>query len=193
MNLNLKSMAAAVEKLLNKADAEFKEQLESLKATVNGTLTQLQADLATAQASIASLSTAKEELETQLQALTANLSDKNKELLAVNDWLTDACLNGKLLDLKLADDATAEQKREAALKIPLADKQKAYQGALNSAFAKAGLPVSTLPTPPAGAALAQAHAGAKRMKMEAFRALSPKEQSDFCALVRKGEAVLEMD
>ena len=137
-------MAAAVEKLLGLANVEFKAELESLKATVTGTLTQLQADLATAQASIASLGNEKAAFEATISELTAKLSASNNEFLGFNDLLTAACLNGKLLDLKLKDGATEDEIKSAALAIPVADKCKLYQGALNAAFAKANLPNSTL-------------------------------------------------
>ena len=170
-------MAAAVEKLLGRADVEFKAELESLKATVTGTLTQLQADLATAQASIASLGNEKAAFEATISELTGKLSASNNEFLGFNDLLTAACLNGKLLDLKLKDGATEDEIKSAALAIPVADKFKLYQGALNAAFAKANLPNSTLPaapvTPPA------ASNGATGMKREAYFKMTPQAQLEF--------------
>ena len=191
--MNLKDLIAKVTGLEARATEAFKAELAQLKADVTGTIEQLKAELATATASLTSLGAEKAGLEATISELNAKASDHNKEFLGFNDFLTEACLNGKLLDLKLAADATPEQIKAAALAVPVADKFKAYQGALNAAFAKAGLPNKTLPTPPAGAALPSAAAGAKKIKLTDFRSLNPKQQSDFCAAVRKGEAVLEMD
>lgn len=191
--MTLKDLIAKVTTLSAKVDATLREEVNTLKAQVEGALTDALAQVKDLTAKLSGLEAEKGELNTQISTLTNNLSDKNKELLAFNDALTDACLNGKLLDLKTAADAKPDDIRAAALAVPMTEKFKAYQGALNAAFAKAGLPNSTLPTPPAGAALPSAQAGARKMKMSDFRNLNPKDQSDFCAAVRKGQAVLDMD
>jgi chromosome segregation ATPase len=131
--MNLKSMAAAVEKLLGKADAEFKSELETLKATVSGTLTQLQADLATATASIASLGTAKAELETSVQELTGKLSSANKvETDAI------ATLRSHLATLPGQDKTRLET-------ATLSELLTLQQNAVNAALAATGVKLESLP------------------------------------------------
>lgn len=174
--MNLKDLIAKVTSLAAKVDASLRDEVNALKAQVDGALTDAMGNVSDLTAKVASLEAAKAELEGQNATLTANLSEKNKELLGFNDLLADACLQGGLLDLKLAADATPEQTRAAALAVPMADKFKAYQGALNTAFAKANLPNSTLPkAPEAPVGQSSAHA----MKREAYFKLSPSAQLEF--------------
>lgn len=175
--MNLKDLIAKVTGLEARATESFKAELAQLKADVTGTIEQLKADLATAATTIASLGNEKAALEATISELTSKLSDQNKEFLGFNELLSDACLNGGLLDLKLAADATPEQKRTAALAVPVADKFKAYQGALNAAFAKANLPNSTLPAAPVTSPNAGRTDGS--MKREAYFKMTPQAQLEF--------------
>ncbi len=176
--MNLKDLIAKVTGLEARATEAFKAELTQLKADVTGTIDQLKADLATATASIASLGNDKVSLEATIAELTGKLSASNKEFLGFNDLLSQACLNGNLLDLKLAEDATSEQRTAAALAVPVADKFKLYQGALNAAFAKANLPNSTLPAQPVSSpAAAAGHANG--MKREAYFKMTPQAQLEF--------------
>jgi hypothetical protein len=175
--MNLKDIVAKVKDLATRADAQFRAEVDAIKAQVDGALTDALATVKDLTAKLEGAAITKADLETQIATLTAAASERNKEWLGFNDILTDACLNGKLLDLKLKDGATAEETRAAALGLPMADKFKAYQGALNAAFAKANLPNSTLPAAPATPP-AQPAGAAGTMKREAFLKLQPREQLD---------------
>ena len=168
-----------------RAEAQFKAELETLKSTVTGALTKALADLETAQASFKTVGDQNTELTKSNTKIKADSDLVAASLLAVNTELSNACLNGGLIELKgedgkpLAADATAEVKMAAMLAVPLAQKQTAYAGALNAAFAKANLPNSTLPKAPAkepGASAPQNNS----MKRSEFFKLSPKAQTDFC-------------
>lgn len=176
--MSIKDLIAKVTGLEARATEAFKAELISLKAEITGTIEQLKADLATAVASVASLGAEKSTLEAQVSELTGKLSENNKEILGFNDQLTDACLNGKLLDLKLSADATPEQVRTAALAVPVATKFKAYQGALNAAYVQANLPNTTLPAAPVTSP-AQKPGAANSMKREAFFNMTPQARLDF--------------
>jgi|GEM_PF-2878976 len=191
--MNLKDLIAKVTGLEARATEAFKTELADLKTQVTGALQQLQADLATATTTIATLGTEKAGLESSVAELTSKLSDSNKEFLGYNELLTQACLTGQLLDLKLAADATPEQIHAAALAVPMADKFKAYQGALNAAFGKAGLPQTKLPTPASAPISGAGTFKGGKLKLSDFRTLKPVEQSAFCAAVRRGEAELLND
>jgi chromosome segregation ATPase len=161
--MNLKSMAAAVEKLLGKADAEFKSELETLKATVSGTLTQLQADLATATASIASLGTAKAELETSVQELTGKLSSANKvETDAI------ATLRSHLATLPGQDKTRLET-------ATLSELLTLQQNAVNAALAATGVKLESLPS---GGTL-PGKGQSKTMARADFEALDFKARNEF--------------
>ena len=184
--MKISELVAKITGLEARATEAFKAELAELKATVTGTMEQLRADLATAQASIASLGNDKAGLEASVSELTAKLSEANKESLAFNDALTDACLNGKLLDLHLAADATPEQARAAALALPITEKFKAYQGALNAAFAKASLPNTTLPAAPVTAPATGRQVNT--IKRAEYFKLSPREQ---LAAVKSGVIITD--
>ena len=185
--MSLKDIIAKVTALAAKVDASLREEVNAIKAQVDGALTDALAQVKDLTEKVEGLETSKTELEGQISTLTNNLSEKNKELMAFNDWLTDACLNGKLLDLKgsdgkpLAADASPEDVRKAALSVPLAEKQKAYAGALNAAFAKAGLPNATLPKAPEAPIGSAEQQGT--MKRAEFAKLTPAAQLNF---VNKG-------
>lgn len=177
MSFNLKTLAASVEKLLGKADAEFKAELNDIKSTVTTALTQSQAEVSELTTKLASMVTEKASLETTVGELTSKLSASNKEFLGFNDTLTEACLNGKLLDLNLKEGATADEAKAAALALPVADKFKLYQGALNAAFAKANVPNATMPAAPVTSTASSGGAGS--MKREAYFKMLPQAQLEF--------------
>ena len=177
-------MSAAIQKLLSNADATTKAELESLTKTVNGALTQAQADLTTAQASISSLTKERDTLLAGKTDFEAKITKLDAAQLAFNTELSEACLNAELFNLKDDDDkplppeAPPETKKKAMMALPVADKFKAYQGSLNAAFAKANLPNSTLPKAPVKEPGAAAQ-NANGMKRDAYFKMSPKDQLAF--------------
>ena len=185
MKFSLTELVAKITGLEARAEAQFKAELETLKSTVTGALTQAQADLTTALASLATMTTERNTLLAGKTDFEAKITNLTTDQAGINKFFSEACLNGSLIELKgedgkpLAADATAELKMAAMLAVPLAQKQTAYAGALNAAFAKANLPNSTLPKAPAkeaGATTAQDNS----MKRADFFKLSPKAQTEFC-------------
>ncbi len=191
--MKLTDLIAKITGLEARAEAQFKVELADLTKTVNGALTQAQADLTTAQASISSLTKERDTLLAGKTDFEAKITNLNAAQLAFNTELSKACLNADLFKLNdedgkpLPPEAPPETKEKAILALPMADKFKAYQGSLNAAFAKANLPNSTLPKAPVmepGAA-AQNKGG---MKRDAFFKMSTKDQ---LAFVKGGGKIID--
>lgn len=130
------------ENVLNKASAQA---LTTEKATLNLSLT-------TANASVNALTASNADLANRNKIAGEQFAAKQGELIAVNRDISRLCVSANCLELvgedgkPLAKDATDEQKLAAADKVPVADKLKAFSGAVNAAMAKTGLSFATLPT-----------------------------------------------
>lgn len=158
--MSIKDLISKVIGMEQRAEAAFKAELESVKATINGTLTQLQADLATAQASIASLSGEKTDLAAQVQEMTGKLSESNKlELDAKSALLAHL---GKIP----GHEDFKEGGKKAS--VTLAELITAEQNATNTALAATGVKLETLPV--GGAAPAGAP-GRQQLTRDEFEAL----------------------
>lgn len=166
--MTLSQIGATLATLLARTDGALKAEVESIKATVDGAFTEANAKLSAAltensqlKASVTELTAKNATLGTELTAALSTASDFNTKL-------TDACLAGNLLDTK---------ERDAALALPIADKFATYQGALNSAFAKANLPISGLPAAPSAPSAGARSDGT--MKRAAYFAMTPQAQVAF--------------
>lgn len=147
MKFSLSELMAKITGLEARAEATFKQEFVELKATVSGVLTQAQADLATAQASILSLTNERDTLlssKTDFEAKITNLSEVNA---AINTELSSVCLAANLIDtasLKGADgkpvaaDAAADVIQTAALALPVGDKMKLLVNAQHKTIAALG-------------------------------------------------------
>lgn len=134
--MTLSQIGATLATLLARTDGALKAEVESIKATVDGALTEANAKLSAAltensqlQASVTELTAKNATLGTELTALLSTTA----KLDAI---ITDACLAGNLLDTK---------DRDAALALPIADKFATYQGGVNATMAKLNLPAGGLP------------------------------------------------
>ena len=168
--MNLKEIIAKVTGLEQRAEAAFKAEVETLKAAVNGTIAQLQANLATA--SIASLGTAKAELETSVQELTGKLSSANKvETDAI------ATLRSHLATLPGQDKTKLET-------ATLSELLTLQQNAVNAAIAATGVKLETLPA--GGSLPGKGHA--KTMSSADFAALDFTARNEF---IRNGGKLVD--
>ena len=135
--MSIKDLIAKVTGMEQRAEAAFKAELETLKAQITGTVTQLQADLATATASIASLTTEKTDLAAQVQEMTGKLSDANKLELD-----SKSALLKHLASIPGHEDYKEGGKKAGAT---LAELITAEQNATNTALAATGMKVEQLP------------------------------------------------
>lgn len=136
-------------------------------ATLQRDNSQLSTDLATSQASVRTLTASNAELENRLKVSNGSVADLTGQLNGINTEISKLCVVGDVLDLKLSKGASEAQKMDAANLVPVADKLKAYAGAVNAAIARTGASVGAIPgVPPAGgAAPAKKEVkGAERMK-----------------------------
>ena len=135
--MSIKDLIAKVTGMEQRAEAAFKAELETLKAQITGAVTQLQADLATATASIASLTTEKTDLAAQVQEMTGKLSDANKLELD-----SKSALLKHLASIPGHEDYKEGGKKAGAT---LAELITAEQNATNTAMAATGMKVEQLP------------------------------------------------
>ena len=135
--MSIKDLIAKVTGMEQRAEAAFKAELETLKAQITGAVTQLQADLATATASIASLTTEKTDLAAQVQEMTGKLSDANKLELD-----SKSALLKHLASIPGHEDYKEGGKKAGAT---LAELITAEQNATNTALAATGMKVEQLP------------------------------------------------
>lgn len=141
--------------------ADELQKREVALATANATVGSLQSEKQTfvsraeaAEASVLTLTAEKGQLNVQLKAAQSEYDRVSREQAAFNTELSKACIavgclqltdaNGAALSLNASEAA----KLEAANKIPLSDKLKAYQGAVNQAITATGLNVASLPGAP---------------------------------------------
>lgn len=142
--------------LLSKELEKTKVELATAQASV-AALTrekvELEGKLATAQASVTTLTAEKADLNVRLSAAVNEFTAQNTKILSYNTELSKLCIAAGCLELTnqdgtpLATDATPDQKIAAADRVPIADKLKAYQGAVNSALARTGVDAGSLPGP----------------------------------------------
>lgn len=176
--MTLTEIKSAVASLLARADGALKLEVQQLSARVDSEVTALNDQLVAATAEINRLTEHSTKLDSELTATRLSLSGFN----AVNEKLTAACLDAKLI---------AAETREDALAQPAAEKFEAYQNALNAAMLKANVAPTVIPSAPEKPI---ASSGEKRsMKLSEFRALKPALQSAFCVEVRAGRAQLIAD
>jgi chromosome segregation ATPase len=135
-----------------------------------------------AEASVRTLTADKAQMTIQLEAAMKNYDQAIKDFAHLNTGLSKQCLaHDCLTNLKdaagnpLAKDATAEQKLEAANRIPWQERLAADNGAINSVLTKLGVSVSSLPSQP-GTGTAQA---ARQISRAEFEQLDPKAQTAF--------------
>lgn len=149
---------------LVKANGELAAQVETAEGKLiaaNATISAQTQKISVLENGSNTASASVTKLTTDLGAANVLLEASNKEvtrLLAVISSesleLSSDCIDAKCLDLRgadgkpLAEDATREQKIEAANKIPMKDRRIAFKGAVNSTLAKMNLPL--LGTPVAG-------------------------------------------
>mgnify|MGYP001354181235 FL=1 len=179
MKFSITELIAKVAGLEAKAEIAFKAELEQIKTTVTSQLTALNAELDSAKALTISLGDEKVVLTGQITELTSKLATATETVNSFNAELSKACVAGNILELKGDDDkplppeTPPETTTAAALKVPVLEKFRAYQGSLNAAFAKAGLSISSLPGAPA-------HKGVKIITRAEFSKLNAQTQLDFC-------------
>lgn len=125
------------------ADQSLRADVTALRTLLDGQLAQTSSDLATAQASIASLGSTKLDLESKVSELTAKLSEANKDSLTLAE-----SLRGHLATL---DEAYAAGGAKA--NASLSDLISAEIAATNTAMSKTGLNASKLPSAPAAGGL----------------------------------------
>jgi hypothetical protein len=102
-------------------------------------------------ASVGTLTAEKADLNNRLTAAMNQFSASAREMTGFNDQLSKLCLDAGCLELGLAVDASAEQKQAAAAAIPVGDKLKSYQGAVNAALARLGIDAAKVPNGGPGA------------------------------------------
>jgi hypothetical protein len=195
-----KKIGAGLAALNGKPDSTeltaVKTDLTALGEKISGELTQLSSDLATAKLSVASLTKERDTLlsaKTDFEAKITNLSTENT---AINTELSQACLNGKLIELKGADgkplaaEVTDADRLTAMLAVPLVEKQKAVLQSVHKAFADLGLKNTLIPASAASAGGGTANLEVKTMTLTQFRALTPAAKSEFSKAVNAGKAKL---
>lgn len=124
--------------------------------------TDLTAKLTAEQSRVTALTTDNAGVNTKLAASEALAAARLAEISAAKTALAQKCLSSNCLTLNgadgkpLAQDATAEAKLAAALKLSSDELLTAYAGSVNAAAARVGVKLETVPsagaTPPAGAA-----------------------------------------
>jgi hypothetical protein len=139
MKFSLSELVSKVTGLEARAEAAFKAELSELKATITGTMTQLQTDLT------AALS-AKSALETEKATLTASVATLNAQIATQSGLVTEAT-TALRTHLAKVDSAFAPNGAKAA--APLAELITAEINATNTALAKTGVDVHNLPAAPA--------------------------------------------
>lgn len=162
------------------------EAISNERDTANASLGALQLDkrnLTTraeaAEASVQTLTAEKGQLGVQLRAAQSEFERVSKEQSAFNTELSKVCLAVGCLQLTdaggaaLSPNATEAAKLEAANRIPVGDKLKAYQGAVNQAITATGVTVASLP----GAGMAQQATGNILAELEAIK--DPTERARF--------------
>lgn len=143
------------------ANDELTRQIESVSAentrlhATNAAQTQdiarLTAELATAKASVATLTASTGELSVRHEAALRQVNAETARNNEVNTEISRLCIAANVIDLTtedgkpLAKDATETDRLAAANRIPVADKLKAYKGAVNAAIAKTGVDTTKLP------------------------------------------------
>ena len=141
--------------LISKELDSTKTELALAKTSVDS-LTRSNADLqgrlATADASVQSLTVKVGVLTTERDAAVNQFTSNSKELTAQKTALAERCLAAGCLELTgedgktLAADASHETKLAAAMKLSHGDLFKAYNGAVNAAVAKTGVTFAAIPS-----------------------------------------------
>lgn len=149
----------------NGVQAEQVTALEGKLTVANSTISAQTQKLASLEKGFNTSTASVTKLTTDLGAANTLLEASNKEVTrlltgisAESVELSSDCLDAKCLDLRgadgkpLAEDATREQKLEAAGKIPMKDRRIAFKGAVNSTLAKMNLPLLGAPLAGTGVA-----------------------------------------
>lgn len=147
--------------VINANQAEQIQNLTNENATLQATVGGLQQDkialtsrAEAAEATAGKQSAALAQKDIEIKASQDNFTRLHGEQLVFNTELSKACIAVGCLQLTDANGAaikqtaTEEQKLEAANKIPVSEKLKAYQGALNLAASNLGLSIASLPGAP---------------------------------------------
>jgi hypothetical protein len=142
-NGELAGQVEALEGKLTVANATISAQTQKIAALENGSNT--------ASASVTKLTTDLGAANTLLEASNKEVTRLLAVISAESLELSNDCIDAKCLDLRdgegkpLAENATREQKIEAANKIPMKDRRIAFKGAVNSTLAKMNLPLLGAP------------------------------------------------
>jgi hypothetical protein len=149
-NGELAAQVEVAEGKLTVANATISAQTQKIAALESGSNT--------SSASVTKLTTDLGAANTLLEASTKEVTRLLTISSAESAELSSDCLDAKCLDLRgadgkpLAEDATREQKIEAAGKIPMKDRRLAFKGAVNSTLAKMNLPLLGAPLAGTGTA-----------------------------------------
>lgn len=149
-------------------------QLKAGNAALTTENVQLKGELATALTSVESLTASNAELNVRHEAALRQVADGVSAANQVNTRVSEMCVAACCIELPVPATATREQKIAAAKDVPVLDKLKAYEGAVNSAVARIGANAPAVPNgAPTGASLELGH----RSTLERYHAISdPKEK-----------------
>lgn len=137
MTFNLKDLVAKITGLEQRAEAAFRAELAELKNTVTTTLASVQAELATAQASVKELTGKLSTATTDLSAATGSLNTIKTELTAAA-----TALRSHLAGLPGHEDYKDGGAKAGA---SLTELIAAEQNATNTAMAATGIKTDKLP------------------------------------------------